>query len=83
MIKSGVEVNLGDILVGKMTPKPETDFAPEGKLVRAIFRGKAVNVKDTSLVAPAGCYGTVKYAQTASRAGHEREDISESECRVA
>ncbi|MDR1255930.1 MAG: DNA-directed RNA polymerase subunit beta [Puniceicoccales bacterium] len=81
IIKVGAEVKPGDILVGKVTPKTETDLAPEEKLLRAIFGEKAADVKDTSLVAPAGCYGTVMEIKISSRTDHEKEDITESECR--
>jgi DNA-directed RNA polymerase subunit beta len=81
IIKIGAEVKPGDILVGKVTPKTETDLAPEEKLLRAIFGEKAADVKDTSLIAPAGCYGVVMDIKISSRADRGKEDISESECR--
>ncbi|MDR0595110.1 MAG: DNA-directed RNA polymerase subunit beta [Puniceicoccales bacterium] len=81
IIRIGADVKPGDILVGKVTPKTETDLAPEEKLLRAIFGEKAADVKDTSLVAPAGCYGTVMDIKISSRSDHEKEDITESECR--
>jgi DNA-directed RNA polymerase subunit beta len=81
IIKVGAEVKPGDILVGKITPKTETDLAPEEKLLRAIFGEKAADVKDSSLLAPAGCYGTVMDIKISSRADNEREDVSEIECR--
>lgn len=81
IIKIGAEVKPGDILVGKITPKTETDLAPEEKLLRAIFGEKAADVKDSSLVAPAGCYGIVMDVKISSRTDNEKEDISESECR--
>lgn len=81
IIKIGAEVKPGDILVGKITPKTETDLAPEEKLLRAIFGEKAADVKDSSLIAPAGCYGTVMDVKISSRTDNEKEDISESECR--
>jgi DNA-directed RNA polymerase subunit beta len=54
VIRVGAEVKPGDILVGKITPKSETELAPEEKLLRAIFGEKAADVKDTSLVVPSG-----------------------------
>ena len=54
VIRIGAEVKPGDILVGKITPKSETELAPEEKLLRAIFGEKAADVKDTSLVVPSG-----------------------------
>ena len=55
----GSEVHPGDILVGKITPKSETELAPEEKLLRAIFGEKAADVKNSSLIAPSGCEGYV------------------------
>jgi DNA-directed RNA polymerase subunit beta len=81
IIRVGAEVKPGDILVGKITPKTETDLAPEEKLLRAIFGEKAADVKDSSLIAPAGCYGTVMDIKISSRVDREKENISESECR--
>ncbi len=59
MIRIGAEVKPGDILVGKITPKSETELAPEERLLRAIFGEKAADVKDTSLKVPSGTYGIV------------------------
>ena len=59
MIRVGAEVKPGDILVGKITPKSETELAPEEKLLRAIFGEKAADVKDTSLVVPSGIRGII------------------------
>ena len=81
IIKVGAEVKPGDILVGKITPKTETDLAPEEKLLRAVFGEKAADVKDSSLIAPAGCYGTVMDIKISSRTDDEKEDVSEAECR--
>jgi DNA-directed RNA polymerase subunit beta len=58
VIRVGAEVKPGDILVGKITPKSETELAPEEKLLRAIFGEKAADVKDTSLVVPSGTTGS-------------------------
>ncbi len=59
IIRVGAEVNAGDIIVGKITPKGETDPTPEEKLLRAIFGDKAGDVKDASLTAPPGMKGVV------------------------
>jgi DNA-directed RNA polymerase subunit beta len=59
MIRIGAEVNEGDILIGKITPKGETDPTPEEKLLRAIFGDKAGDVKDASLKAPPSMKGVV------------------------
>ena len=59
VIRVGAEVKPGDILVGKVTPKSETELAPEERLLRAIFGEKAADVKDTSLRVPSGTYGIV------------------------
>ena len=59
IIRVGAEVNAGDIIVGKITPKGETDPTPEEKLLRAIFGDKAGDVKDASLIAPPGMKGVV------------------------
>ncbi len=59
VIRVGAEVKPGDILVGKITPKSETELAPEERLLRAIFGEKAADVKDTSLKIPSGTYGMV------------------------
>ncbi len=59
IIQIGAEVRPGDILVGKITPKSETELAPEERLLRAIFGEKAADVRDTSLKAPSGTHGIV------------------------
>src|SRR5690554_320027 len=69
----GAEVNGGDILVGKVTPKGETQLTPEEKLLRAIFGEKASDVKDTSLRVPTGTKGTVIDVQVFTRDGVERD----------
>ena len=81
IIRVGSEVKPGDILVGKITPKTESDLAPEEKLLRAIFGEKAADVKDSSLIAPAGCYGTVMDVKISSRIDNEKETVSEADCR--
>ncbi|MCO6413013.1 MAG: DNA-directed RNA polymerase subunit beta [Thiogranum sp.] len=69
----GAEVNPGDILVGKVTPKGETQLTPEEKLLRAIFGEKASDVKDTSLRVPSGMDGTVIDVQVFTRDGVEKD----------
>ena len=69
----GAEVNPGDILVGKVTPKGETQLTPEEKLLRAIFGEKASDVKDTSLRLPSGMSGTVIDVQVFTRDGVEKD----------
>ena len=69
----GAEVGAGDILVGKVTPKGETQLTPEEKLLRAIFGEKASDVKDTSLRVPTGTKGTVIDVQVFIRDGVERD----------
>ena len=69
----GAEVGTGDILVGKVTPKGETQLTPEEKLLRAIFGEKASDVKDTSLRVPTGTKGTVIDVQVFTRDGVERD----------
>ncbi|MHB0777270.1 DNA-directed RNA polymerase subunit beta [Halomonas sp. WWR20] len=69
----GAEVGAGDILVGKVTPKGETQLTPEEKLLRAIFGEKASDVKDTSLRAPTGMKGTVIDVQVFTRDGVEKD----------
>ena len=69
----GAEVHSGDILVGKVTPKGETQLTPEEKLLRAIFGEKASDVKDTSLRVPSGMSGTVIDVQVFTRDGIEKD----------
>lgn len=69
----GAEVDAGDILVGKVTPKGETQLTPEEKLLRAIFGEKASDVKDTSLRVPTGTKGTVIDVQVFTRDGVEKD----------
>jgi DNA-directed RNA polymerase subunit beta len=69
----GAEVNTGDILVGKVTPKGETQLTPEEKLLRAIFGEKASDVKDSSLRVPPGANGTVIDVQVFTREGVEKD----------
>ncbi|MFO7988102.1 MAG: DNA-directed RNA polymerase subunit beta [Desulfotignum sp.] len=74
IIRLGAEVNPGDILVGKITPKGETQLSPEEKLLRAIFGEKAGDVKDTSLTVPPGVSGKVIDAKVFSRRGLPKDD---------
>ncbi len=73
IVKIGAEVRQGDILVGKITPKGETQLSPEEKLLRAIFGEKAGDVRDTSLRVPPGVIGTVIGAQVFAREGVEKD----------
>ncbi len=66
IVRIGAEVKPGDILVGKITPKSETELAPEERLLRAIFGEKAADVKDTSLRVPSGCTGIVQDIRVSS-----------------
>jgi DNA-directed RNA polymerase subunit beta len=74
----GAEVQAGDTLVGKVTPKGETQLTPEEKLLRAIFGEKASDVKDTSLRVPSGMVGTVIDVQVFTREGIERDKRAQS-----
>ena len=76
IIKVGAEVRPGDILVGKITPKGETQLSPEEKLLRAIFGDKAGDVKDSSLRVPPGMEGTVIDAKVFARRGVEKDQRS-------
>jgi DNA-directed RNA polymerase subunit beta len=77
IVRMGVFVKSGDILVGKITPKGETQLSPEEKLLRAIFGEKASDVRDTSLRVPPGVEGTVIDAKIFSRKGTERDHRSQ------
>lgn len=81
VIRIGAEVKPGDILVGKITPKSETELAPEEKLLRAIFGEKAADVKDSSLIVPSGEYGIVMDVKVSSRVDFEKEKLSPSDRR--
>jgi len=74
MVYVGAEVKAGDILVGKITPKGETQLSPEEKLLRAIFGEKASDVKDTSLRVPSSINGTVIGLEVFTRDGLEKDD---------
>ncbi len=79
VIRIGAEVKPGDILVGKITPKSETELAPEERLLRAIFGEKAADVKDTSLTVPSGTYGIVMDVKVSSRKEISRQKLTPSE----
>src|SRR2546422_1135786 len=81
VIRIGAEVKPGDILVGKITPKSETELAPEEKLLRAIFGEKAADVKDTSLIVPSGVTGIIMDVKVSSRIDNEQEKLSPSDRR--
>jgi DNA-directed RNA polymerase beta subunit len=73
IIRIGAEIKSGDILVGKITPKGETELSPEERLLRAIFGEKASDVKDTSLRVPTGMKGTIIDVQVFTRDGVEKD----------
>src|SRR5213596_1839564 len=79
VVRVGAEVKPGDILVGKITPKSETELAPEERLLRAIFGEKAADVKDTSLTVPSGTYGIVMDVKVSSRREVSREKLTPTE----
>ena len=81
VIRIGAEVKPGDILVGKITPKSETELAPEERLLRAIFGEKAADVKDTSLRVPSGCTGIIMDLRVSSRGADQKEQMTEAEMR--
>src|SRR5438128_1588845 len=76
IVRIGATVKQGDILVGKVTPKGETQLTAEEKLLRAIFGEKAADVKDASLVSPPGIDGTVVDVQVFTRKGQEKDQRS-------
>ena len=76
VIRVGAEVKPGDILVGKITPKSETELAPEERLLRAIFGEKAADVKDTSLKVPSGTYGIVMDVKVSSKKESDRSSMT-------
>ena len=79
VIRIGAEVKPGDILCGKITPKSETELAPEERLLRAIFGEKAADVKDTSLRVPSGCTGIVMDVRVSSRNATGKEKLDPKE----
>src|SRR3546814_3565488 len=70
----GAEVQPGDILVGKITPKGESPMTPEEKLLRAIFGEKASDVRDTSMRMPPGTFGTIVEVRVFNRHGVEKDE---------
>ncbi len=81
VVRVGAEVKPGDILVGKITPKSETELAPEERLLRAIFGEKAADVRDTSLMVPSGVEGIVMDVKVSARNPVQRTTVSASEKR--
>ncbi|MEI8062874.1 MAG: DNA-directed RNA polymerase subunit beta, partial [Verrucomicrobiota bacterium] len=81
VIRIGAEVKPGEILVGKITPKGETELAPEERLLRAIFGEKAADVKDTSLRVPSGTYGIVMDVKVSSRNELTKPKFTQTELR--
>jgi DNA-directed RNA polymerase subunit beta len=82
VVRIGAEVKPGDILVGKITPKSETELAPEERLLRAIFGEKAADVKDSSLTVPSGTYGTVMAVKvTAGNVKVQRQKLTPTEAK--
>jgi DNA-directed RNA polymerase subunit beta len=78
IVRIGAKVKAGDILVGKITPKGETQLTPEEKLLRAIFGEKAGDVRDTSLTVPPGIEGTVVDVKVFSRRGIDKDERAKS-----
>jgi DNA-directed RNA polymerase subunit beta len=76
VVRVGAEVRPGDILVGKITPKSETELAPEERLLRAIFGEKAAEVRDTSLTVPSGTYGIVMDVKVTAHKEVKRTEVS-------
>jgi DNA-directed RNA polymerase subunit beta len=74
VIRIGAQIGHGDILVGKVTPKGETQLTPEEKLLRAIFGEKAGDVRDASLTCPPGIEGTIVDVRIFSRKGQEKDE---------
>jgi DNA-directed RNA polymerase subunit beta len=81
VVRIGAEVKPGDILVGKITPKSETELAPEERLLRAIFGEKAADVKDTSLTVPSGTYGIVMDVKVSSKKELTKSKLSPVEAK--
>ena len=75
IVRIGAEVKPGDILIGKITPKSETELAPEERLLRAIFGEKAADVKDTALRVPSGCTGIVQDIRITTHGAARRKEI--------
>jgi len=81
VVRIGAEVKPGDILVGKITPKSETELAPEERLLRAIFGEKAADVRDTSLTVPSGTSGIVMDVKVSSRKDAGKSKMTPAERR--
>ncbi|NCD32692.1 MAG: DNA-directed RNA polymerase subunit beta [Spartobacteria bacterium] len=81
VIRIGAEIKPGDILVGKITPKSETELAPEERLLRAIFGEKAADVRDTSLKVPSGITGIVMDVKVSSKNTAKRAKLTPAERR--
>ena len=79
VVRIGAEVKPGDILVGKITPKSETELAPEERLLRAIFGEKAADVRDTSLTVPSGTYGIVMDVKVSARKDLNKSKLTPTE----
>ena len=79
IVKIGAEVKPGDILVGKITPKNETELAPEERLLRAIFGEKAADVRDTSLKASSGTNGIVMDVKVSSKSDNDNDNDNQKE----
>ena len=82
VIRLGSEVRTGDILVGKITPKNETELAPEERLLKAIFGEKAADVKDSSLLVPSGCSGIVMDVRVERRVDPTKLKLSKVEFKL-
>jgi DNA-directed RNA polymerase subunit beta len=83
VVRVGAEVRPGDILVGKITPKSETELAPEERLLRAIFGDKAADVKDSSLRVPSGTYGIVMDVKvTSGNVKVQRQKVTPTEAKT-
>jgi DNA-directed RNA polymerase subunit beta len=83
IIREGADVAPGDILVGKVTPKGETELSPEERLLRAIFGEKAGDVRDSSLKAPPGMKGTVLETRVFSRKERDKKTKKEDDLKIA
>ena len=79
IVRIGAQIGHGDILVGKVTPKGETQLTPEEKLLRAIFGEKAGDVRDASLTCPPGIEGTVVDVRIFSRKGQEKDETRQAD----
>jgi DNA-directed RNA polymerase subunit beta len=82
VVRIGAEVKTGDILVGKITPKSETELAPEERLLKAIFGEKAADVKDSSLLVSGGCSGIVMDVRVERRVDPSKQKKTRQELRA-